>query len=792
LPFEIPSIVARDALPALLAVAFGLLAVLHWRALRSARRGVDVLAAETRQHAAVMRAMPDAVLSVDPDEHIVMFNPAAERLFGCRADEAIGRPISRFIPTDARARHHEHFAAFAQTGHALLNREMEVLRVDGARIPVEASVFRADVPTPTGPRQLFTVLLRDLSGRKAAREAMHRIQERYRQLVEQSPEAIWLAEDGCVVLVNPAAERLAGSTRAADLLGRDLLDFLPSLREPGPPAAAFGTVLPLGLSEQRLRRLDGTELDVEISAAAVPDHGGVAVQVLMRDIGMRKRLERLQQERERLMEQVLRIAQTVPGVIVEWVVQEDGRSGIPFASAMFESVFGLPSAQMVGDVSPIQGRIHPDDRPKLARALERSARDMAPCQQEFRYDHPHLGERWLEGRSMPRRGADGRLSWNAFVMDISDRMRVQQAATEHHARLQEAERIALVGHFSLDMAAGCWTLSDSMCELLGRPKGGVLSYQQGLEIVHADDRAGLEQHVRDVVLAARGPLDHEFRMLRLDTGEVRWVHGRGALQRDGRGRASRVFGTVQDITSQRRATEKLQRSREDLRRLSASLNTAREEERRHISRELHDELGQRLQAIKLEISALVQAPADPQGAGVELTERLRALLRSVDVTVAATRRIAADLRPAMLDDLGLGAAIDWLVRDWSARAGLEIHLDQEPLDDALTEAAATTVYRIVQEALTNVTRHAHARHAVVTLRRVGSELVTVVEDDGRGLAPGDTDKHHSHGLVGMRERAHNLGGSVTLGNANGGGCRVVVRLPLDRIDSHISHFEEPE
>jgi signal transduction histidine kinase len=136
----------------------------------------------------------------------------------------------------------------------------------------------------------------------------------------------------------------------------------------------------------------------------------------------------------------------------------------------------------------------------------------------------------------------------------------------------------------------------------------------------------------------------------------------------------------------------------------------------------------------------------------------------------------------MLDDLGLSAALEWLAQGWSRRTGIVIVVDGDPVDEQISAEGAITVYRIVQEALTNVTRHAQARHAHIELRRRDAELVLVVEDDGRGLAPGDIDKRESSGLAGIRERARIMGGMAAVDNGSDGGVRLEVRLPLERVD----------
>ncbi len=215
------------------------------------------------------------------------------------------------------------------------------------------------------------------------------------------------------------------------------------------------------------------------------------------------------------------------------------------------------------------------------------------------------------------------------------------------------------------------------------------------------------------------------------------------------------------------------RSRQDLRRLSGNMVDAREEERRRIARELHDELGQRLSALKLDLTDLEQ---ELHGRSSQM--RLASMLEMLDETVASVRRIASDLRPLMLDDLGLTAAIGWLASESARRMGIkiEVHLDEgQPL---LNPRASTALYRMVQEALTNVARHAQATSVLIELHAQDGEMTLTVQDNGIGFPPIAARKEDSCGLLGMRERALLLGGQVRVENPLGGGGRITVRLPL--------------
>jgi PAS domain S-box-containing protein len=240
--------------------------------------------------------------------------------------------------------------------------------------------------------------------------------------------------------------------------------------------------------------------------------------------------------------------------------------------------------------------------------------------------------------------------------------------------------------------------------------------------------------------------------------------------------AKRYFTVIlRDITLRKGYEDQLKESQQELRELSARVQEAREEEKTRIARELHDELGQLLTALKMDLSSLKEnLPGEALRAKADEMDRL------LDQTVGATRRISADLRPLMLDDLGLVEAAGWLVEDFGRRSGIasRLQLSGGEALEGLAKSVSTAVYRAIQESLTNIARHAGAKSAWVTLAVQEQWILVEVEDDGRGIAPEDLAKSRSLGLKGMRERISYLGGSLDIARAPRGGTRLRVRLPL--------------
>jgi len=233
---------------------------------------------------------------------------------------------------------------------------------------------------------------------------------------------------------------------------------------------------------------------------------------------------------------------------------------------------------------------------------------------------------------------------------------------------------------------------------------------------------------------------------------------------------------VRDVTERVRADEALRKSQEELRELASAAHTIREQEQRRVARELHDELGQALTALKMDVAWLGAQLREDQGA---VAHKLDAMQSMLDGTVAATRRISADLRPLMLDDLGLVPAAEWLVQNFSERSGIRCDLEIGAPDLELQDPQASALYRILQESLTNVARHAKATRVDVRLDYDGGAVRLRVRDDGSGFSVNEARKGKSYGLLGLRERTYLLGGEVRIDSAPGKGTTIEVSVPFD-------------
>jgi PAS domain S-box-containing protein len=272
-----------------------------------------------------------------------------------------------------------------------------------------------------------------------------------------------------------------------------------------------------------------------------------------------------------------------------------------------------------------------------------------------------------------------------------------------------------------------------------------------------------------------GRLHTETDERRLDGRPMR-IEGDYMVIYDGPGRIAGHFGIQRDVTDRHQAAEEIRASRQELRALTARLQQVREEERTSIAREIHDELGQALTGLKLDIAWMKsRLPRDH-----DVLAQCGSIIQRIDGTLSAVRRIATELRPSVLDQLGLAAALEWQGHEFEARTGIEVTMALCPDECTIPDHLASSVFRIFQESLTNVARHAGATRVAIRLSQTARLLTLEVSDDGVGIPPDRLEGTASLGLVGMRERALACGGEFTITGRPALGTTVLLRIPLGR------------
>jgi PAS domain S-box-containing protein len=497
----------------------------------------------------------------------------------------------------------------------------------------------------------------------------------YSQLVDLSPDGIFLSRNNAIFFVNPAAVRLFGAASPDQIIGQSPLRFFPperhtQLRE-RLRQLLMGRSVPA--VEDSLIALDGSVRDVEIIGTLFEDPPDRAIQIVVRDITERKRTESaLRESEERLS---LAFAGAQEGVW-DWNLE----TGAVVYSAQWRKMLGYNEDEIEPHVSAWERLLHPDDRAAVREVVEGVVRGERDYTIEFRLQHKDGHYVHVLSRGFPVRRQDGyvgRIVGTHF--DLSERKRTEEALRRAHEQLE-----VRVKERTAELALANASLREEMQE---------------------------------------------------------------------RERAERA------------RTELLSR-----------LVFAQEDERRRIAREMHDQFGEQLTALGLGIRAL----KDSCGDDPRLSPQVSALEKVAQQLDRDVDHLVWELRPTALDDLGLRAALANYVQDWSVRAGVRADLHTTGLSSArLASEVETTLYRIAQEALNNIAKHARAENVDVILERRPDHVSLIIEDDGVGFDhPVAGSPHQGFGLLGMQERAALVGATVQIESAAGEGTTIIVRMPI--------------
>ena len=365
-----------------------------------------------------------------------------------------------------------------------------------------------------------------------------------------------------------------------------------------------------------------------------------------------------------------------------------------------------------------------------------------------------------------------------FLTDVTERRRTQAALQESEARLKGIAGnvpglVFRLERASAEQAVEFAYISEASQELVGYPAAELQRADRGIRsLVHPEDQASYRR-TQDAALLGDSDWQWQGRIL-TRAGQLRWADIKATARRLGAGRV--VWdGIVWDITENKQVELELAESRARLRELAAHLESVREEEKARIAREVHDELGQVLTVLKL-VTAMCELAFAGQVEGLD--ERLGSMKKLIAQLFQLVRDVATALRPPILD-AGIASAIEWQVRRFEARTQIPCLVEVPDNLPPLSDAKAIGLFRILQEALTNVMRHAGAHSVQVYLRVEEGELCLCVIDDGKGFAPEQRKAGQSFGLVGMQERVFMLGGRLQIDSQPGEGTTLLARVALD-------------
>lgn len=632
-------------------------------------------------------------------------------------------------------------------------------------------------PSPEG----ISVFYRDITHRKMAEQAIQVSEERYRILVEEASDAIVLSDaTGTILEVNNSGSEMSGYSRE-ELIGKNLsllVDPEELSRDPFRfDLLGFGTIVS---RERNVRHKNGSSIEVEESVKLLPDG---RIMAIVRNITERKKIWKENERIRYLLNQ--RIKELTTLYRAGQILQARNKNN---DTILREMVSILPMGWQYPEIAAARITLGSLD-------CRTPNYDNGPHVQKTRFSLPN-GEAcevevvYLQQQPVEAEGPFLAEERNLINM-IAEMLRIyfinQTAAEELLAEknLMDSVMNSLPGVFYFYDTSGRFLRWNERFEKVTGYSGAEIANCHPLEFFEGFDRELVNQKIAEVFEKGYAEVEAEF--VTRDKRRIPYYFTGVSISING---TSYLLGTGIDITERKKAEdevrisrESLRRSYDDIRRLASSIENIREEEKIKIAREIHDELGQQLTGLKMDISWLGKKldPADSS-----LQQKMHDILELLDETVRSVRRIASELRPGLLDDLGLIAAMEWQCQEFEKRSGMRIRFLFTGTDSGVSSKTATGLFRILQECLTNAARHARATEITVNLQLDESEAALQICDNGMGFDPREIESKKTLGLLGINERALMLGGKYRLISAPGKGTTVVVAVPLVRLFSTLA------
>ncbi len=660
---------------------------------------------------------------------------------------------------------------------------------------------------------------------KMTKTELDETRQLYHSLVDLSPEPIILHEEGIITYANNATVKLFALESNDQFIGRHIMELVPPeykemiQNKINQDADAYKTE-PLTL---KAKRWDGAEFYLESLGQSVSTGRGKSVQVIIRDITKQKMTEIELRKVNRSLEALSAINQTLIRAKTEADFIEESCRIICDIGGYLMTWIGYLQNDSPGTVKPVAWKGKEEGYLNIIKVTtDDSPYSKGPIGQAVKngrtYVVQNLETEWADPLWKETAFKRGYRSIIAFPVKIDKYIIGSIAIYSENENSFDKEETILLERLSDDISFGIKTLrakeekekaeqflresEDRYRSLIELSPEAIIVHSEGrimyannstLKYLCAASREELiGQSMADLVpVEYRDEIHSKMKEAKesapsIDSVQMKFTSPSGApIYLEAVGAPVRYLGQpagqviIRDITARKLYEEELKNSREQLRSLSAHLQEARETERTRVAREIHDELGQYLTGLKMDISMLKDIAEELENGENKklLFEKIESASELLNTTVHSVRKLSTDLRPAVLDNLGLLAAIEWQAEEFQNRMGIECSCFLTVDELSLPPDHATAVFRIFQESLTNIAKHSQASRVSIELREEDKSYILEIKDNGKGISEEDKNKVNSFGLLGIQERTHLFGGSVVISGNDGKGTTVSVIIP---------------
>jgi len=713
----------------------------------------------------IMNSSLDAIVCIDKKGSITLWNQQAEKIFGWKEQEILGKRLDEtIIPVHYREAHKRGFQHYLQTGEGpVLNKviELAALNKTGMKFPIELAI----VPIKQGKDEIFCAFIRDITERKKSEEQLSQERTLLRTLIDNLPDYIYVKDLELRHLINNAANiKLIGASSEEETLGKTVYDyFKPELANlyMKDDREILRNNMPIINREEPIFTNSGSQRWLLTTKLPLKDRNNniVGLVGISRDITERKIAEEQIIKEKELSDSAIN---SLPGIFYLF----DSNGKFLRWNKNFETVSGY-TAEEINTMTPIDFFDGVEKAYIMNRIEKAFAEGSSDAEANFVTKKNEKIPYYFTGQAILYED-------NACLIgtgiDISLRKKV-----ERDLRSSERTYKLLFERNPMPMwiLAGDHSFIDvneSALKHYGYSREEFLALDGKQIRPEEDQKRYLEESKKHIPgISNRGIWRHKKKDGSIMNVEI---YANDYIYEDKNVR----LVLSNDITEKIKAEESLKHSFKEIRQLASHLQDVREEERAGMAREIHDELGQQLTGLKMDISWISKKINPHEDAQVK--QKLKGTLELLDETIKTVRKIATDLRPSILDDLGLIAAIEWHSQEFEKRTGVAIKFESDMTDFNFSPAISIGLFRICQESLTNVARHAAAKNILITLKQKDNQIQLAIKDDGKGFDVNKIGHKKTLGLLGMKERTLMMGGKYEFESVQGVGTTLFVRIPF--------------
>lgn len=729
-----------------------------------------ILAASEANYRTAIENAHDLVWNLDASGKVTFLNKAARKAAGMHASEIIGKDFSFRIVNDDIKKVSE---AVALSLHGkvqkfeagVYDKNNRVLHLDITQVPIVTN----------GKVTGINAFGHDITLQKKLENELLQKEQKLRSVLQTAMEAVIMSDESLkITFWNTSAEKMFGY-KEKEILGKPLTILMP-----GEFNRMFGMKIktkkipvesghPSGVHlKLRGLRKDGTEFPIEHSVSTIKTDTGITHCGFIRDISEREKIEK---ERESERRELQAIIDTSP-VMITYKNLEGQYIKVNKA---FAENLGTEADKIIGKKATdfiiprtFALKVWEEERDIMRTGiplLNRVAQAASNIAGKLK---------WAMYSKIPFFDAEKKIiGIITFMLDITELKNAEQKIQESEKKLSEAHKLAKSGYWDWDLITNSVFWSEELCQVNGHdPVLPVPPFSEMHTFYTPESWALLSEKVSKCISEGKS-YEVALEMIRPDGKHIFAItHGEAVVNEEGK--SIRLFGTVQDITEQTILAREKEKLTKQLRELAAHLQNAREEERALISREIHDEMGQLLSTLKLNLSWLkknLTASGD--------LPKLK-ISQSLDITttaIKAIREINSNLRPVMIDEMGLLSSIELLTRDFTEHCGIPVYFYSTIAEKEIRNENGIHVYRIIQEAMNNSIKHAGASEINIRISKNEETIFIVIADNGKGFRINEERKVKTFGLVGMKERAIMLKGELKINTTPGKGTSVELIFP---------------